>query len=138
MPNVAAGVYAIWHGDLLIYCGMSGRELEKAIASKKARYGLVTRLESHSRGRLSGNQFCVYIANRIVIPSLKPDQLIRFASGSITLDSLTKQHIKKHFDYQYAVLDNSRAAYELEVQCRNGAVFGKKPLLNPVGGELVN
>ena len=30
IPAVAAGVYAIWEAEALIYCGMSGRELEKA------------------------------------------------------------------------------------------------------------
>jgi hypothetical protein len=131
VPNVAAGVYAVWHIDQLIYCGMSGRELEKAIASKKTRYGLVTRLESHSRGRLSGDQFCVYVANRIVIPTLNPEQLIHFASGKISLDYLTKEHIQKHFEYQYAVVQSSRAAFELEMECRKGFIFGQKPLLNP-------
>ena len=82
VPNVAAGVYAIWHDEQLIYCGMSGRELEKALEAKKPRYGLVTRLESHSRGRLSGDQFCVYVANRIVIPTLRANQLHQFAAGN--------------------------------------------------------
>jgi hypothetical protein len=131
VPDVAAGVYAIWHDEQLIYCGMSGRELEKAIEAKKSRYGLVTRLESHSRGRLSGDQFCVYVANRIVIPALKPDQIQQFSSGEISLDRLTKEHIQKHFEYQYTVVQSSRAAYALESECRRGEVFGKMPLLNP-------
>lgn len=131
VPNVAAGVYAVWQSNQLIYCGMSGRELEKAISAKKTRYGLVTRLESHSRGRLSGDQFCVYVANRIVIPTLQHEQLIHFASGKISLDHLTKDHIQKHFEYQYAVVQSSRAAFELEMECRKGSFFGQKPLLNP-------
>ena len=31
LPQVAAGVYVIWHDDQLIYAGISGREMEKAI-----------------------------------------------------------------------------------------------------------
>jgi hypothetical protein len=38
IPAVAAGVYAIWDSHSLIYCGMSGREIEKA--ADKRRYGL--------------------------------------------------------------------------------------------------
>lgn len=60
VPTVAAGVYVIWEAETLIYAGMCGRELEKA--SDKQRYGLVTRLHSHASGRLSGDQFCVYVA----------------------------------------------------------------------------
>ncbi|WP_254048941.1 hypothetical protein [Aliivibrio fischeri] len=29
IPAVSVGVYVIWEGDRLIYCGMSGREIEK-------------------------------------------------------------------------------------------------------------
>ncbi len=30
IPEVAAGIYAIWNDGELFYCGMSGREIEKA------------------------------------------------------------------------------------------------------------
>ena len=85
---VAAGVYVVWQGDQLIYAGMSGRQIEKNLGKKK--YGLVTRLDSHANGRLSGDQFNVYVANRLVIPGLVPSQLPRFANGSLTLDLLTR------------------------------------------------
>src|SRR5262245_55688950 len=85
VPAIAAGVYAVWDGDLLVYCGMSGRELEKAASAERSRYGLVTRLASHASGRLSGDQFCVYVANRLVIPGLNQTQLAKFASGELNL-----------------------------------------------------
>ena len=53
IPAVAAGVYVIWEKERLLYCGMSGREFEKAKVSDKKRFGLVTRLQSHASGRLS-------------------------------------------------------------------------------------
>ena len=74
IPAVSAGVYAIWNDSQLLYCGMSGRELESAIASGKKKYGLINRLNSHASGRLSGDQFCVYVANRLVIPCLTQEQ----------------------------------------------------------------
>src|SRR5262245_33632273 len=92
VPAVAAGVYAVWDGATLVYCGMSGRQFEKALGAKKIKFGLVTRLASHASGRLSGDQFCVYVANRLVIPSLKPEQLSKFATGDVTLDSLTRAY----------------------------------------------
>lgn len=60
IPAVAAGVYVIWESETLIYCGMSGRQLDNA--TDKSRYGLVTRFQSHASGRLSGDQFCAYVA----------------------------------------------------------------------------
>src|SRR5262245_17210406 len=111
VPAVAAGVYAVWDGEILIYCGMSGREFEKAVGSAKAKkLGLLTRLRSHVSGRLSGDQFCVYVANRLVIPSLKPEQLARFASGEITLDTLTRQYINDRLEYQFACVPTSADA----------------------------
>jgi hypothetical protein len=131
VPRRTAGVYVVWDGDRLIYCGMSGRELEKAVATGKVKYGLTTRLASHASGRLSGNQFCVYIANRLVIPTLHPNQLAKFASGDLTLDALTREFINTRLEYQFALVDSSAAAYALEKECRNGTTFGSKPLLNP-------
>lgn len=131
VPAVAAGVYAIWDGQTLVYCGMSGREYEKALAQGRKLFGLLTRLASHANGRLSGDQFCVYVANRLVIPSLQPEQLPLFASGDLTLDSLTRRYIHERFEYQFAFCDSSADAYAYERLCRDGTVFGVKPLLNP-------
>jgi len=129
---VAAGVYAVWDREVLIYCGMSGREFEKAVASAKVRFGLVTRLASHASGRLSGDQFCVYVANRLVIPSLIPDQLTKFGTGELNLDTLTKAYINERLEYQFAFVQSSTEAYALERRCREGLIFGVKPLFNPI------
>lgn len=131
IPAVAAGVYAIWDKDVLIYCGMSGRKFEKSQSGLRKKYGLITRLASHASGRLSGDQFCVYVANRLVIPALDPDQLNRFASGDHTLDRLTRAYIHSRFEYQFAIVDSGKVAYELEAKARAGSVFGLTPLLNP-------
>jgi hypothetical protein len=131
VPAVAAGVYLVWDRDELIYCGMSGREFEKAVAANRKRYGLFTRLSMHAGGRLSGNQFCVYVANRLVIPSLRPEQLALFRTGELTLDALTHKYIIQQFEYQFAFVQTSAEAFALERLCRDGSVFGQKPLLNP-------
>jgi len=65
-----------------LYCGMSGRSIENARKAGKKKYGLITRLNSHASGRLSGDQFCVYVANRLVIPSITSDMLPQFTFSS--------------------------------------------------------
>ena len=132
IPSVAAGVYVIWDGKALIYCGMSGREYEKALIDKKTKYGLVNRLNSHASGRLSGDQFCVYVANRFVIPSLSPDDFPKFSSGEYKLDTMTKKYIHQNLEYQYAVVESSSDAYKLEREIRQGNGFSLKPALNPL------
>ncbi len=131
IPRVTAGVYVIWNGGTLIYCGMSGREIESKRFSKK-KYGLITRLASHASGRLSGNQFCVYVANRLIIPSLSSGQLELFATGELTLDLLTKNYIHEYLEYQYLLVDSSTEAYEIEREARSGQIFSSKPFLNPL------
>ena len=69
----------------MIYCGMSGREIDTKAKASPKRYGLITRLNSHASGRLSGDQFCVYVANRFVIPSLSAEELPMFETGELTL-----------------------------------------------------
>jgi hypothetical protein len=64
VPAVGSSVYAVWDGEILIYCGRSGREFEKAVQSARVKFDLVTRLARHASGRLGGDsspyQFCVY------------------------------------------------------------------------------
>ncbi|MDH5933774.1 hypothetical protein [Vibrio splendidus] len=121
---------AIWHGEQLIYCGMSGRQIEKN--SHKPKFGLITRIQSHASGRLSVDQFFGYIANCLVIPSLKPSEPPRFASGDLKLDSLTKEYIHQHLEFQYVVVDTSEGAYKQEDKARSGEILGQLPLLNPL------
>lgn len=132
IPAIAAGVYAIWSDDELLYCGMSGRQIEKARNDGKRKFGLVTRLASHASGRLSGDQFCVYVANRLVLPSLPPEVLPKFGTGEVNLDALTRRFIHERLDVQVAMVESSSAAYSLERDCRTGRQFGVKPSLNPL------
>lgn len=132
VPAVAAGVYAVWDGKILVYCGMAGRELENAVITAKPKYGLFMRLASHASGRLSGDQFCVYVANRLVIPALTQAQLNEFSAGDLNLDTLTKSYIQERLEYQFAELPSSELAYEAEKVCRSGKYFGVKPILNPL------
>lgn len=132
IPLVAAGIYAIWHNDTLIYCGMSGCEISKVQTAGKTRYGLITRLASHASGRLSGDQFSVYIANRLIIPSLTPEDLPKFASSEYRLDYKTKDFKHDDLEYQYVVIETSVEAYRIENEARSGKLFEQKPLLNPL------
>jgi len=131
VPLATAGNYAIWSGEQLIYCGMAGRQFDPAKADGKRPYGLYTRLASHASGRLSGDQFCVYVANRLVLPELEGKVLPRFASGELTLDALTRQYIHARLEYQFVCVESSHEAFALERECRRGVTFGAKPTLNP-------
>ena len=57
VPKGQPGVYLIYQGNDLKYVGMASANL----------YG---RLSQHARGRRSGDQFCVYVSDRLVMKNL--------------------------------------------------------------------
>lgn len=130
IPPVAAGVYCIWDKDgRFIYVGMSGREISKRKHSRKI-YGLVTRLGSHASGRLSGDQFCVYVANRIIIPELKEEEKELFRQEKLTLDMKVKDYVKENLSYRYILVDHENEAVELERYIQEYGMNGELPYLN--------
>ena len=100
IPRVSAGAYTIWCDGELIYVGMAGRGLtEEAILEYRSdpskMTGLYSRLASHAMGRRSGDQFCVYVADRFVLPTLKRETIEAIAAGSVRFDALIRDYITK-------------------------------------------
>jgi len=84
VPNGRIGVYTVWRGDQLVYVGMAGRTLGPGAnsggsASAKIT-GLRSRLASHASGRRSGDQFCVYVFDCLVLPTLSRQRIVPEAS----------------------------------------------------------
>jgi hypothetical protein len=92
------------------------------------RRGLWTRLNSHASGRRSGDQFCVYVCDRLVVPTLSASQL---QEGSLSLDGLTKQYIREFLTYRFVVTSDSTDAYRMERLVQSGTLSAGKPTLNP-------
>jgi hypothetical protein len=129
-------VYTIWEDGRFIYVGMSGRALTReqidAPDEPKKAKGLWTRLDSHASGRRSGDQFCVYICDRFVVPQLTEGERSGLATGEILLDVLTRQYIRERLGYRYVTADSGREAFDLEREVQRGALAAGKPLLNPL------
>jgi hypothetical protein len=87
VPTFGAGVYTVWHRDgRFIYVGMSGRGMTAETKRRNTPRGMYTRLQSHASGCRSGDQFCVYVADRLVLPTLSPDDITGIASGRHSMD----------------------------------------------------
>jgi hypothetical protein len=135
VPKVAAGVYTIWDHDRFIYVGMAGRglvaeDIDAPDDPVKAK-GLLNRLNSHATGRRSGDQFCVYVCDRFVVPRLSDEQQGQVADGQLSLDALTRQHIHEHYEYRYVTVGSGVDALALEREVQGGALAVGKPFLNP-------
>ena len=129
------GVYTIWDSGRLIYVGMAGRglgakDLDAPDEPVKAK-GLWTRLNSHASGRRSGDQFCVYVCDRFVVPYLSVEQQAKVAEGELALDALTRTLIHDRYEYRYVTTPDGAAAFALEREVQRGALNAGKPFLNP-------
>ena len=136
VPMVAAGVYTVFRGTAFIYVGMSGRNWSQSdIAAKRdqrKRKGLWERLNSHASGRRSGDQFCVYICDRFIVPNLTSNELSAVGGGSILLDQYTKSFIHEELSFRFVEVEDGQTAYDLERRVQTGSLPIGKPLLNPL------
>jgi hypothetical protein len=132
VPQFGAGVHTIWHRDgRFIYVGMSGRSIVADTAPRP--FGLHTRLHSHFGGRRSGDQFCVYVADRLVLGSLAATDIESISSGHHQMDAHVRQYIHSYLGYRFAILADGGTALKIERSIRRGEWSHGKPLLNPSG-----
>lgn len=134
-----AGVYTIWEGNRFIYVGMAGRTLgidpENVPTDEtpvtKPKNPLFSRLGAHANGRRSGDQFCVYVCDRFVVPSLDREQQRLIAEGSLKLDALTREFVQRNYSYRYITKLGGYRAIQLERLVQRGALDAGRPYLNP-------
>lgn len=121
-----AGIYTVWRGSDFLYVGISGRP-----GSRQASKGLWGRLNSHASGRRSGDQFCIYVCDRLVLPTLA-GRLQDVADGRLSLDALTRTFIRQHLGFRLAAAASYPEAQQLEKYIkRHGLPAIGRPLLNP-------
>jgi hypothetical protein len=132
VPTFGAGVYTIWHTDgRFIYVGMSGRGITAETVRRNTPRGLYTRLQSHASGRGSGDQFCVYVADRLVLPGLSRENISAIASGRHQMDALVRRYIHENLSYRFEMLADGAVAYAVEAAIKKGEWEHGRPLLNP-------
>lgn len=129
VPRSGALVYTIWRRDgAFMYVGMAGRNPTPSIKGK----GPFGRLNSHASGARSGDQFCIYICDRFVLPSLG-NRLRDIADGTISLDRETRAYIRSELGYRWQPCGSASDALTLERAIQRGeAGQSCRPLCNGV------
>ena len=134
LPNAAAGVYSIWEDRRLVYVGMSGRgATAEQVLERKAldrEWGLKSRLKSHRAGRRSGDQFCVYVGDWLVLPTLTSAEIESISARALSFDHLIRDFIQSELGFRSVETESGSAALDLERLARAGSL-GQRPLLNP-------
>jgi hypothetical protein len=110
---------------------MTAADLEVSPTGRVVAKGLWTRLNAHASGRRSGDQFCVYVRDRFVVPALTPSQQ-QLAAGGLSLDDLTRSFIRDRLAYRFVVTADGAEAGRVEAEVRRGALSVGRPYLNPL------
>jgi hypothetical protein len=119
------GLYTIWERQRFLYVGMAGRGVN-------TRAGLYGRLNSHASGRRSGDQFCIYVCDRLILPQLSRDQLADVGEGRLFLDSMTRAYVSERLGFRFTTTDDGRGASAVEREIKRGGLMELgKPALNP-------
>ena len=127
VPQAGSLVYTIWDRDgLFVYVGISGRSLTQSARAK----GPLGRLASHASGRRSGDQFLIYVCDRLVLPRLG-NRIAEVAEGALSLDHETKVYVRTNLGFRWLAMEDPKAAFALERSLQAGE-------RNPPGAPLLN
>ena len=126
IPPFGSIIYTVFLDDTeFIYVGIGGLA-GKTVQERKPR----SRLLQHTQGRRSGDQFCIYIQDFYVIPSIINSQ---YTPKKGYLDMLTKEFIQKRLSYRYLVVqtdDSDKIVRRLERELQNNVHGFGTPKLN--------
>jgi hypothetical protein len=132
VPTFGAGVYTVWDNDgHFIYVGMSGRGITAETNRRNKPQGIYARLQSHASGRRGGDQFCVCVADRLVLPTLSQKDIAVIASGRHQMDTFVRRYIHENLCYRFVMLPDGAAASAAEATIKSGGWEYGRPLLNP-------
>ena len=102
--------------------GLSGSTVEK----RNPR----SRIKQHTQGTRSGDQFCIYIQDFYVLPSILNES---YKPKKGYLDQLTKEFIQSRLSYRFLVIqteDSDKVVRRLEREIQSGSINGLIPKLN--------
>jgi hypothetical protein len=89
------------------------------------------RLNSHASGRHSGDQFCVYVCDRLVLPIVR-ERIDAVAVGKFSLDDATRQYVRTELGFRMVPVADGREALQVERLVQRGALAAGRPFLNPL------
>ena len=132
VPRTGAVIYTIWDREgRFIYVGMSGRGYQGVTRPSARGSGPWGRLSSHASGRRSGDQFCVYVSDRLVLPRLH-NRITDIEEGRLSLDIEGRDFIRANLGFRWVELSDGASALQLERRLQRGEYACGRPLLNPL------
>ena len=128
VPAFGSIIYTVFlDGTDYIYVGIGGLA-GATVQDRNPR----SRIIQHAQGRRSGDQFCIYIQDFYVIPSIINTQ---YTPKKGYIDMLTKEFIQKRLSYRYLVVqsdDSDKIVRRLERELQSNEHGFGVPKLNGV------
>jgi len=126
------GVYTVWDTSTFLYVGISWKEPSSGSSSP----GLWGRLQSHASGQRSGDQFCLYICDRFVLPELGRKELREVSAGQRSLNQMTRDFIRDRLAFRFVTTTTGKEARLIESHIRRQGMPGHgQPFLNPLNNS---
>ena len=131
IPNYGSIIYTIWDkNNQWIYVGIGGvgQSPNTPLKNRNPR----SRILQHRSGLRSGDQFCIYVHDFYIIPTLNLDRY-EFKRGD--LDRVTTDFIQNELFYRFIVFqtdDGNKLVRDIETELKRGVKGFGKPLLNGV------
>ena len=126
IPTTGSVIYTVWNQENdFIYVGISG--LQNSLEKRNPQ----SRIQSHTRGRRSGDQFCVYVHDFYVIPEIVKKSAYEFSRRD--LDRRTKAYIQRNLSYRFKSFQNEdsvKIVRNLEKEIKKGIFTYNPPILN--------
>ena len=126
IPEYGSILYAVFLDKKeFIYIGIGG------VAGSTARSrDPRSRTLEHTSGRRSGDQFCIYIQDFYVIPTLLNEE---YRPQKEYLDRLVKEFVKSRLSFRFVVFqseDSNLIVRKLEREIQEGIYLNMKPSIN--------
>ena len=126
IPKFGSILYTVFlDREEFIYVGIGGLS-GKSVKERNPR----SRIIQHAQGRRSGDQFCIYIQDFYVIPTIINKS---YEPKKGYLDTLTKEFIQSRLTYRYLVVqtdDSDKVVRRLEREIQNNEHGHGVPMLN--------
>ena len=74
----------------------------------------------------------MYVADRLVLPTLSADTLRAITAGTESFDRLTRAFVHHHLTYSFVEVLDGSAALAVEAAARAGGMTVGPPTLNPL------
>ena len=85
----------------------------------------------------AADQFCIYVADRLVLPSLTAEQIADIGYGRLQLDALVRGYIRDRLAYRFISAEDGKQAYEVENAIKRGRLANVRYSIRPKCGGVV-